>query len=81
MIGDRATDMECGRAAGVRTVWVRTGQEPRVPQPALCDWTAANLPEAVEQILRERTVLQDAAATAPGADAVGGRTIRVSSSA
>jgi D-glycero-D-manno-heptose 1,7-bisphosphate phosphatase len=80
MIGDRATDMECGRAAGVRTVWVRTGQEPRVPQPALCDWTAANLPEAVEQILRERTVLQDAAATAPGADAVGGRTIRVSSS-
>jgi D-glycero-D-manno-heptose 1,7-bisphosphate phosphatase len=52
MIGDRATDMECGHAAGVRTVWVRTGQEPCAPAPALCDRTAANLPEAVEQILR-----------------------------
>ena len=80
MVGDRATDMECGRAAGVRTAWVRTGQEAREPAPSLCDRTAANLPEAVGQILSARTEFQDAAAIDPGADAAGGRTIRVSSS-
>lgn len=51
MVGDRATDMQCGRAAGVSTVWVRTGQELQAPQATLCDRVAENLPDAVGQIL------------------------------
>ncbi len=51
MIGDRATDMECGRAAGTRTAWVRTGQEPGAPESGLIDLYSANLPDAVGQIL------------------------------
>jgi len=31
MIGDRLTDIQCGRAAGVRTIFIHTAQ----PQPAL----------------------------------------------
>lgn len=51
MLGDRITDMQCGRNAGVRTGWIRTGQERAEPTAALCDITANNLGEAVEQIL------------------------------
>jgi D-glycero-D-manno-heptose 1,7-bisphosphate phosphatase len=52
MIGDRATDMECGRAAGVSTAWVCTGQEQQVPAKRLCDRIVGDLPDVVEQILR-----------------------------
>ncbi len=51
MIGDRHTDMECGRAAGVRTAWVRTGQEIVTPAPGLTDLEGQDLPDVVEQIL------------------------------
>ena len=51
MVGDRATDMECGRRAGVYTAWVCTGQEPDEPDAELCDITAASLPGAVAGIL------------------------------
>ena len=51
MIGDRATDMECGRAAGVRTAWVCTGEEPHAPQARLIDLRSGSLPDAVQQIL------------------------------
>jgi D-glycero-D-manno-heptose 1,7-bisphosphate phosphatase len=80
MIGDRATDMECGRAAGVRTAWVRTGHETLELEPAFCDRIAENLPEAVGQILLAEAAFQDAAATGPCAAAAGGRAIRASSS-
>ena len=47
MVGDRVTDMECGRAAGTRTGWVNTGQEPETPAPHLVDVEGASLPAIV----------------------------------
>ena len=50
-VGDKAIDIDCGRNAGVRTVLVRTGyghSEKCTP-----DWTAENLTEAVEIILKQ----------------------------
>lgn len=50
MVGDRATDMECGRSAGTRTGWVNTGQEPETPSPHMVDVQGANLQEIVGKI-------------------------------
>ncbi len=47
MVGDRVTDVECGRAAGVRTALVGTSGMPCVE----ADWTGEDLAEAVEHIL------------------------------
>ncbi len=48
-VGDKASDIECGRRAGVTTVLVKTGYGSR----AVCepDFTAENLVSAVELIL------------------------------
>lgn len=51
MIGDRATDMACGRAAGTQTAWVHTGQEQFTPTPEQFDLSGPDLPEVVNQIL------------------------------
>ncbi len=51
IIGDRSTDVACGRAAGVRTVWVRTGQEHDVPDSMSVDIWSKSLPDAANQIL------------------------------
>ena len=51
MVGDRATDMQCGRAAGTRTVWINTGQEREIPAMDLVDFACGSLPEAVNYIL------------------------------
>ena len=51
MIGDRSTDVACGRAAGVHTAWVRTGQEPDSPSGSLIDVWSESLPDAARQIL------------------------------
>lgn len=53
MIGDRATDMQCGRSAGVRTAWVRTGQEQETPADGLVDVFSKDMPDAARQILAE----------------------------
>ena len=50
MVGDRVTDMQCGRAAGVRTAWINTGQEPDTPDPSLVDATGKTLAEVVPQL-------------------------------
>ena len=50
-VGDKALDAECGRAAGVRTIVVRTGIE-NPPGPSGADWDAADLSEAAEIILQ-----------------------------
>ena len=50
-IGDKAIDVECGRRAGTRTILVRTGIEPPSDHVG-ADWTANNLREAAEIILR-----------------------------
>ncbi len=51
MIGDRASDMRCGRAAGTRTAWINTGQEPDTPDASLVDASGPDLASAAEQIL------------------------------
>lgn len=51
MVGDKASDVLCGRNAGTKTVFVRTGY----PLEAPCepDFIAANMAEAAEWILHE----------------------------
>ena len=51
MIGDRVTDLECGRAAGVHTAWVFTGQEPMPPDLGSFDCAGTSLPGVVRSIL------------------------------
>jgi D-glycero-D-manno-heptose 1,7-bisphosphate phosphatase len=66
MIGDRITDMQCGRAAGVSTAWIRTSQEPSEPEEALYDAAGRDLAEVVEHILKSPPAGYDAAAARPG---------------
>ncbi len=51
MVGDRATDIECGRAGGTRTAWVDTGQEPDTPDRALVDIVGPSLFSVATKIL------------------------------
>jgi D-glycero-D-manno-heptose 1,7-bisphosphate phosphatase len=51
MIGDQPTDVECGRAAGVRTLrLIGSGSDPEL-QPASADASAGDLAEAAAIIL------------------------------
>jgi D-glycero-D-manno-heptose 1,7-bisphosphate phosphatase len=59
MVGDRPTDIQAGKSAGCRTIWIQTGRhadtpietnEPLDPEP-LADHVCASLPEAVPWIL------------------------------
>jgi D-glycero-D-manno-heptose 1,7-bisphosphate phosphatase len=56
MVGDRWLDVECGRAAGTRSVLVRTGHgghdAANPPEGARADAILNNLMEAVGWILR-----------------------------
>ncbi len=56
MVGDKWLDVACGRAAGVRSILVRTGhgshQEARIPPTDQPDVILNNLMEAVGWILR-----------------------------
>jgi D-glycero-D-manno-heptose 1,7-bisphosphate phosphatase len=50
MIGDRWRDIDCGKRAGCRTIFIDWGfDEPLREQP---DFRALNLAEAVRRILR-----------------------------
>jgi D-glycero-D-manno-heptose 1,7-bisphosphate phosphatase len=54
-IGDKASDIECGRRAGTRTILVRTGYgavTERAPDFQPPDFVAGNLPEAVRWLLK-----------------------------
>lgn len=53
MVGDQPTDIQCGRAAGVRTIRIGTGQLAVTPAAA-ADHRAAHLAGAVEIILAHR---------------------------
>jgi D-glycero-D-manno-heptose 1,7-bisphosphate phosphatase len=55
MIGDRATDIACGRAAGVRTIRIAAGH-PALPSPdhIAADFDAQDLTQAAEIVLRHR---------------------------
>jgi D-glycero-D-manno-heptose 1,7-bisphosphate phosphatase len=54
LIGDKESDAECGRNAGVRTIRVRTGLD-RETINSVADWVAEDLPEAVEVILDKKS--------------------------
>lgn len=49
-IGDKKSDMECGRTAGVKTILVRTGYGKETDE-SLADYTADNMAEAALSIL------------------------------
>ncbi|MFZ1220731.1 MAG: HAD family hydrolase [Chthoniobacterales bacterium] len=53
LVGDKASDIACGRNAGVRTILVQTGYGAGEASSG-ADWIARDLTEAVEIILRER---------------------------
>ncbi len=53
MVGDQPTDIQCGRAAGVRTIRIGSGQLAVAPN-ASADHRAAHLAQAVEIILAHR---------------------------
>lgn len=50
MVGDRATDVECGRAAGCTTVFIDLGYA-ETPRSVEADAVVRSLPEAVDAIL------------------------------
>jgi D-glycero-D-manno-heptose 1,7-bisphosphate phosphatase len=50
MVGDRWRDVECGKRAGCKTVFIDHGYAERRPESP--DLTVAGLPEAVPWILR-----------------------------
>jgi len=50
LVGDKESDVECGRNAGVRTVRVKTGLQSDTTG-SKADWIAADLPAAAEIIL------------------------------
>jgi D-glycero-D-manno-heptose 1,7-bisphosphate phosphatase len=52
MVGDRWRDVEAGRRAGCRTVFLDLGYNERRPDPP-ADYTAADLPAAVSWIIAE----------------------------
>jgi D-glycero-D-manno-heptose 1,7-bisphosphate phosphatase len=49
MVGDRWRDVECGKAAGVRTVLIDFGYDEAIPAPP--DLTVRTFPEAVQAVL------------------------------
>ena len=55
MVGDRASDMECGRSAGTRTILVAPDHPGAVVFGAVFDSSAADLVEAVDIILNARS--------------------------
>jgi D-glycero-D-manno-heptose 1,7-bisphosphate phosphatase len=52
MIGDKASDIGCGRNAGVRTILLRTGYGADEPECG-ADWTARDIGHAADIILRK----------------------------
>jgi len=53
MIGDRHSDVACGRAAGTSTVWINTGEGILAPGPENpADLVATNVHDAVARLLQ-----------------------------
>jgi D-glycero-D-manno-heptose 1,7-bisphosphate phosphatase len=50
-VGDKNSDLECGRNAGVKTILVRTGYG-KETNPALADYVAQDLGEAANLVLQ-----------------------------
>jgi D-glycero-D-manno-heptose 1,7-bisphosphate phosphatase len=54
MVGDRWRDVDCGHAAGCRTVFIDCGYAEELKQKP--DFSARNLAEAADIILRESKI-------------------------
>ena len=54
MVGDRWRDVDCGHAAGCKTIFVESGYAEELRQKP--DFSARNLPEAADIILRESKI-------------------------
>ena len=52
-VGDKTSDVDCGRNAGVKTILVRTGYGNQADHGA-ADFTVADMPAAAAAILRDR---------------------------
>ncbi|MDL2259369.1 HAD-IIIA family hydrolase [Deltaproteobacteria bacterium OttesenSCG-928-K17] len=52
-VGDRETDILCGRAAGMRTVLIANKNSPAFVENAEADYTVDNLSQAVDIILKD----------------------------
>jgi D-glycero-D-manno-heptose 1,7-bisphosphate phosphatase len=63
MVGDRASDVEAGRAAGCRTVFIDLNYDSEV-KPLTQDYTVGNLTEATDIILGRAPKQKEAAWTA-----------------
>lgn len=55
MIGDRWRDIEAGKNAGCKTIWINCGYQERVPEKP--DYTAQSMKEAADIILNLRRKL------------------------
>ena len=53
LIGDKSSDVDCGRNAGVKTILVQTGYGAAATECG-ADWIARDLAEAVRIILRDK---------------------------
>jgi len=51
MIGDKASDIHCGRNAGTKTIFIQTGYE--MDEPCQPDYIAANMKDAADWILQK----------------------------
>jgi D-glycero-D-manno-heptose 1,7-bisphosphate phosphatase len=51
MIGDRASDIECGRAAGTRTAWIHRDEGTEAPVEGRPDVVAGSVPQAILRLL------------------------------
>jgi D-glycero-D-manno-heptose 1,7-bisphosphate phosphatase len=54
MIGDRDSDIECGKAAGIKTIMIENPQSSKYRGSSKPDFTAANLKDALEIILNKK---------------------------
>jgi histidinol-phosphate phosphatase family protein len=68
-IGDRWLDVQTGRAAGTRTVLVRSGHPPEPPSGLCADFEAPTLVEAVDWVLTARARSRPTAAGGPRTEA------------
>ena len=60
MVGDRDSDIECGKAAGTKTITIENPQSLKYRESSQPDFTVANLIDALQIILhkKQRIILE-----------------------
>jgi phosphoglycolate phosphatase-like HAD superfamily hydrolase len=54
MVGDRDSDIKCGKAAGTKTILIENPQSSKYRMAGQPDFTAANLKDALTIILSKK---------------------------